>query len=80
VTLEVFRVGDALPCTSQVSLHAIAPLEPGAIHVEHVPVTCLRDRLGVYWLRALVGFVANEAVEAGRLRVEVTRDVDDPVF
>jgi hypothetical protein len=80
VTLEVFRVGDALACTSQVSVHVVAPLDPGAVHVEHVPVTCLRDRIGVYWLRALVGFEANEAVEAGRVRVEVTRNVDDPVF
>jgi hypothetical protein len=75
VTLNVFRIGDPLPCTTQVSLFPVTPIAAGGVDVEHVAVTCLRDRRGAYEVRVLVAFEDEAPVEAGRFQVRVTDDL-----
>jgi hypothetical protein len=75
VRLDVYRSGDPLPCTSQVSLRPVAPIPAGAVDVERIPVTCLRERRGAYEIHASVAFDDDPPASAGRFRVRVTDDL-----
>ncbi len=74
VSLVVYRRGDALPCTGESSLRALPAIGPGEVHVEHVPIGCLRDRTGDYEVHVLVALGDGPQVEAGRFPVRVTRE------
>ena len=87
VSLRVFRIGDPLPCVGETFARSLPPLAPGAVEVVHVPVTCVRDKLGDYLVRIQLAFLGEDdpssseapsseahSFEAGRVRVRVTRE------
>jgi hypothetical protein len=79
VSLRVYAAGATTPCTGEATAIRLPQLGSGQVQVLHVPVTCLRDRLGDYVVVVHAAF-EGEAEEAGfdigRVPVRVTRDLD----
>jgi hypothetical protein len=79
VSLRVYAAGAATPCASQTDAIPIPRLTSGAVHVLHVPVTCVRDRTGDYVVVAHLAFegeAEGAGFDVGPVAVRVTRDLD----
>jgi hypothetical protein len=79
IVFRVYKVGEPIPCQeSPVALRLPPRLEPGGVHLERVPVTCVIHAVGDY---DVVGEVAVDhgtaPLELGRFRIHVT---DEPTL
>lgn len=74
IVFRVYKVGEALPCQeSPVALRLPSRLEPGALHLERVPVTCVINAVGDYDVVGEVGVDHGTGpLELGRFRIHVT--------